>query len=349
MIQIHTIDAHTAGEPLRLIVSGFPAVKGKTILEQRDHVRKKHDRLRRALMLEPRGHTDMYGALLTPPEREDSQAGVLFMHNEGYSTMCGHGVIAVVKIAIERNLIVAPRGPDGSVRITLDSPAGPIRATAHTIEAEGSLRVTSVRFVNVPSFVSHAAMPLRVSGREIRADVAFGGAFYAIVDSESVGVPLVPERLADLRRVGMEIKRLVEAAVRVEHPLEPQLQGIYGTIFTGQPSDATADLRNVTIFADAEVDRSPCGTGTCAVMAVLSAMGLLAQDQTFTHESIIGTRFRGRVLERTTLSTPKSSTPNSQSELVEAIIPEIEGEAYITGENTFIIEDDDPLKFGFRL
>ena len=169
-------------------------------------------------------------------------------------------------------------------------------------------------------------------------DVAFGGAFYAIVDSESVGVPIVAEHLQDLRRVGMEIKHAVESAVKVAHPLEPQLHGIYGTIFTGQPSDESADLRNVTIFADAEVDRSPCGTGTAAVMAVLSAMGILGlPEQVFTHESIIGTKFRGRIAETTSVGE------------IDAIVPEIDGEAYITGENTFIIDDRDPLEFGFRL
>jgi proline racemase len=203
--------------------------------------------------------------------------------------------------------------------------------------AFATLRVSSVSFRNVPSFVLHAALPLQIGGRDVRADVAFGGAFYAIVDSESVGIPIVPQRLADLRRAGMEIKQAVERAVNVEHPSQPQLKGIYGTIFTGQPSDSSADLRNVTIFADAEVDRSPCGTGTCAVMAVLSAMGLLGRDQTFTHESIIGTKFRGRVSGETNVG----ETP--------AIVPEIEGEAYITGENTFIIDDEDPLKYGFRI
>ena len=359
MLRIQTIDAHTAGEPLRLIVGGFPTVEGTTILEQREFVREHYDHLRRALMLEPRGHADMYGALLTPPEHPGSHAGVLFMHNEGYSTMCGHGVIAVTTIAIERGLIVVPPEPDGSVRLTLDSPAGPIHTVARRVP-RGSVRrgftpagpaataVTSVSFRNVPSFVLHAAVPLRIGTREVRADVAFGGAFYAIVDSEAVGIPITSERLPDLRRVGMEIKHAVEKAVTVEHPLEPQLHGIYGTIFTGPPSSEEADLRNVTIFADAEVDRSPCGTGTAAVMAVLAAMGMLMEgEQVFTHESIIGTKFRGRIVGRTTLSTANLQLPASNE--IEAIIPEIEGQAYITGEHTFLIDERDPLKDGFRL
>ena len=334
MTRIETIDAHTAGEPLRLIVGGFPSVEGATILEQREFVRANFDHLRRALMLEPRGHADMYGALLTPPQHPGSASGVLFMHNEGFSTMCGHGVIAVATIVIERGMMTLPRSADGSVRLTLDAPAGPIRLTARTAGAH----VSSVAFRNVPSFVLHPAVPVKLGQREVRADVAYGGAFYAIVDSESVGVPIVPGRLPDLRRIGMEIKHAVEAAVRVEHPLEPLLRGIYGTIFTGPPSDERADLRNVTIFADAEVDRSPCGSGTAAVMAVLSAMGMLVEpEQVFTHESIIGTHFKGRIVERTLVGE------------LEAIVPEIEGSAHITGEHTFIIDERDPLSAGFRI
>ena len=332
MITIKTIDAHTAGEPLRLVVDGFPRVEGKTMLERRAWLRKHHDALRTAIILEPRGHTDMYGALLTPPEHAGSDAGVLFMHNEGFSTMCGHGIIAVVTIALERGLLKATGG-----RVVLDSPAGSIHAQARVIEMDGRTRVESVSFRNVPSFVLHAAVPVRTDARDLRADIAFGGAFYAIVDSESAGIPIRRERLADLRRAGMDIKRALEAAHDVVHPLEPQLKGIYGTIFTGPPSDARADLRNVTIFADGEVDRSPCGTGTCAVMAVLSAMGLLGPDQTFTHESIIGTTFRGRVAGETEVD----GRP--------AIVPEIEGDAFITGESTFFIDERDPLRFGFRL
>ena len=326
MMKIRTIDAHAAGEPLRLIVDGFPLPQGRTILEKREYLREHHDHLRRGLMLEPRGHADMYGALLTEPEHAGSDAGVLFMHNEGFSTMCGHGVIAVVTIGVERGLFSRPD-------VTLDSPAGPVQAHA----SYDGPRVATVRFRNVPAFVLHASVPVRAGQRALRADVAFGGAFYAIVDSEAAGIPILAERLPDLRRVGMEIKRAVEAAVRVVHPQQEQLAGIYGTIFTGPASSADADLRNVTIFADAEVDRSPCGTGTAAVMAVLSAMDLLGPGRTFTHESIIGTRFRGRVLDRLAVAG------------LPAIVPEIEGEAHITGEHTFLIDDRDPLRFGFRL
>jgi proline racemase len=350
LTRMKTIDAHAAGEPLRLIVDGFPSPRGKTMLDKREWVKRHADHLRRALMLEPRGHADMYGAILTEPVSPAAHAGVLFMHNEGYSTMCGHGVIAVTTIALERGLLMP--GGDGA-SIVYDSPAGTIRARAQigaggaggasgagaagTAVGGDGIRVRSVAFANVPSFVLLAGMTVKLRSRQIRADVAFGGAFYAIVDSEAVGLPIDAAHLPELRRAGMEIKLAIEATHSIAHPLEPGLTGIYGTIFTGPPSDDSADLRNVTIFADAEVDRSPCGTGTCAVMAVIDAMGLLSEDKPFVHESLIGTRFSGRVLSRSLVGE------------YQALVPEIEGSAWITGEHTFLVDDDDPLQEGFRL
>lgn len=339
MITLKTIDAHAAGEPLRLIVDGFPSPRGKTMLAKREWVRTHADHLRRALMLEPRGHADMYGAILTEPVIPGSHAGVLFMHNEGYSTMCGHGIIAVTTMALERGLLMP--GGDGTA-IVYDSPAGTIRARARigpagAGTAGGSERVESVAFLNVPSFVLHGGLAVKLASRTIRADVAFGGAFYAIVDSEAAGLAMDVAHLPELRRAGMEIKHAIEAALTIVHPLDPGLTGIYGTIFTAPPRDDSADLRNVTIFAEAEVDRSPCGTGTAAVMAVIDAMGLLGSDRPFVHESLIGTRFHGRVASRTQVGD------------YPAIVPEIEGSAWITGEHTFLVADDDPLRDGFRL
>jgi proline racemase len=332
-----TLDAHAAGEPLRLILEGFPAPRGRTMLEKRAWVKRHADHVRRALMLEPRGHADMYGAVLTEPVTPGADAGVLFMHNEGYSTMCGHGIVAVTTMAIERGLI-HPREPG---RIVYDSPAGPVRARAFVSERDEEgvrrLRVDRVAFDNVPSFVFAPGLEIRVGNREVRVDVAFGGAFYAIVDAEAAGLPIAPARLPDLRRVGMEIKHAVEAALTVVHPLDKGLSGIYGTIFTGPPERSDADLRNVTIFADAEVDRSPCGTGTCAVMAVIDAMGLTASGRPFGHESVIGTLFTGRVTGRTRVAD------------FDAILPELEGSAWITGEHLFLVDDEDPLRAGFRL
>jgi proline racemase len=331
--RIRTIDAHAAGEPLRLIVEGLPTPEGKTMLEKRAWAEKHIDHLRRAVMLEPRGHADMYGALLTEPVTPGALAGVLFMHNEGWSTMCGHGVIAVTTIAIERELVWS-----GQTTMLLDAPAGPVEARAQVSKTtDGRSRVTSVAFRNVPSFVLEAGLSIKLPTRIVPVDIAFGGAFYAIVDAEAVGVPITPTRLPELRRVGMEIKHAVERLRQVVHPLDPGLKGIYGTIFTSPPENADAHLKNVTVFADAEVDRSPCGTGTAAVMSVLSEMGVLAEDSPFVHESIVGTLFSGRIIGRTQVGEQP------------AIIPEIGGSAWITGEHTFLIDGDDPLKAGFRL
>ncbi len=197
--------------------------------------------------------------------------------------------------------------------------------------------MASVAFQNVPSFVLHAGLVVKLAKGHARVDVAFGGAFYAIVDAESVGLPIDVAHLPELRRVGMEIKHAVEGQLTIVHPVDSGLRGIYGTIFTGPPSDDRADLRNVTIFADAEVDRSPCGTGTAAVMAVVDAMGLFAEDKPFVHESLIHTRFAGRIAGRTMVGEQH------------AIVPEIEGSAWITGEHTFLVDEGDPLREGFRI
>ncbi len=301
------------------------------MLDKRAWLRRRHDHLRRALMREPRGHADMYGAVLTEPVSAGAHAGVLFMHNEGYSTMCGHGVIAVVKIAIEQGLL---RLPDPTADIVLDTPAGVVRARA-TPGRDGG--VESVSFVNVPSFVLCAGTPVEVDGRVVPVDVAFGGAFYAIVDGESAGVPIRREALDRLRGLGGLIRDRIERAVDVVHPANALLRGIYGTIFTGPPDAGDAHLRNVTVFADAQIDRSPCGTGTSAVMAVLDAMGLLDPGGRFVHESLIGTTFAGTVEDRTSVGERP------------AIVPRIAGRAWVTGHHEFLIDDDDPLRDGFLL
>jgi proline racemase len=244
--------------------------------------------------------------------------------------MCGHGVIAVTTIALERGLIPADDAGD----LRLDAPAGLVTARA----TWGSpTRVASVAFQNVPSFVYEAGLVVDVAGRRIPDDIAFGGAFYAIVDAEAAGIPVEAARLDDLRRLGTAIRQEVERLRHVSHPLDAGLRGIYGTIFTAPARQAEAHLRNVTIFADAAVDRSPCGTGTAAVMAVLDEMGMLTDDASFVHEGIVGTMFSGRVAARKPVGERT------------AIVPEISGSAWITGEHTFLLDGDDPLERGFRL
>jgi trans-L-3-hydroxyproline dehydratase len=258
------------------------------------------------------------------------------MNGGGWAAMSGHGIIAATTIALERGLIMP--GGDGA-GVVFDTSAGTIRAraTLTTGEAGEAARVPRVQFVNVPSFVVLAGLPVSIGGRRLRADVAFGGAFFAIVDSEAAGLPLDASHLPELRRAGIEIAGAVESAQAVVHPLEPRLHGIDGTIFTAPPGREEAALRSISIFRSAQADRSPGGTGTAAVMAVVEAMGLLDEETQFVHEGVIGTRLTGRIVGRTAVGD------------YPAIVPEIEGSAWITGEHTFLISEDDPLKEGFRL
>ena len=329
--RIHTIDAHTGGEPFRVIVSGYPELEGTTMLERRRSAREDHDALRTALMWEPRGHADMYGCVLVPPESEDADFGILFLHNEGYSTMCGHGIIAIATVVLETGILPAEE-PETIIRI--DTPAGRITARAR-VEAG---RVTSVAFTNVPSFVLHADREVQVPGLgSVRGDVAFGGAFYVFVDAAEVGVTLGPEAFQQLIDKGMAIKRALMAEGGITHPFEEDLSFLYGTIFTGVPMSDGADSRNVCIFAEGEVDRSPTGTGVSARAAIHRARGELDMGQDMTIESIIGSQFVVRVLEDTKFG------PYS------AVIPEVEGSASITGRHEFLVDPDEPLRNGFIL
>jgi proline racemase len=331
---ITTLDAHAAGEPLRIIIGGMPALEGATILERRRFMRERYDYIRRALMWEPRGHYNMYGCVLTPPVTPEADLGVLFMHNEGYSTMCGHGVIALVTALIEAGALPAksPQTP-----ITLDTPAGLVRATAHIAADE---RVEHVSFLNVPSFVYARDLTLDLApyGR-ITVDVAFGGAFYAILPAAAVGLTVAPGQTAQLVAAGEAIKRAVNAALPIQHPSEPDLGFLYGTILTGPPESPDHHSRNICVFANAEVDRSPTGTGVSARLALHHAKGELAEGQQVVIESILGSAstFSGRVVGRAQVG------PHP------AIVPEVGGTAFITGRHDFYIAPDDRVGAGFLL
>jgi trans-L-3-hydroxyproline dehydratase len=323
--RITTIDAHTAGEPLRVITGGWPDIPGATILEKRRYCREHHDDLRRALMLEPRGHADMYGCLLTDPVTPDGDVGVLFMHNEGYSTMCGHGIIGLVKVGIETGRLPVT-GPATEVRI--DTPAGRVTATAHL---SGST-VERVSFVNVPSFLLERDLEVDVEGLgKVTCDVGYGGAFYAYVDAAALGVQVEPAQFSRLVDVGMRVKRAVVASYGIVHPDgDADLNFLYGTIIS-QPGAGAVHSRNVCVFADGEVDRSPTGTGVSGRAAVLHARGDLATGATITIESLIGTSFEVAVAEETTIGS------------VPAVVPEVTGAAHITGRHEFYIYPEDPL------
>lgn len=329
--RIRTIDAHAAGEPLRVILDGFPELPGDSILARRRAARRQFDGLRTALMWEPRGHADMYGCLLTPAATPDADFGVLFLHNEGWSTMCGHGIIAVTKVALETGL-VPMTAPETVVRI--DSPAGLITATARIHEGG----VKSVRFRNVPSFVLGLDQTVDVPGLgSVRYDLAFGGAFYAYVRASDFGLTCAPSEFGRLIETGMRIKRAVMARRPIPHPFEEDLGFLYGTIFIAPPWTDGADSRNVCIFAEGEVDRSPTGTGVSGRMALHYARGEIGMDEPLVIESIIGSRFTGRVIEEAVFGPHQ------------AVVPEVEGTAHITGTHTFLIDPDDPLRDGFVL
>ncbi len=329
--KITTIDTHTGGEPFRVITGGFPDLPGETILERRRYAKIHLEHLRTGLMWEPRGHADMYGCIVTPPVSQEADIGILFMHNEGYSTMCGHGIIAITKVVLETGLLPM-NSPESVVKI--DAPAGLITAYAHVEDGV----VQSVRFHNVPSFVLALDETVDVPGLgAVRYDLAFGGAFYAYVQAEDVGLTCTPEDFRPLIEKGMAIKRAVMASRPISHPFEEDVSFLYGTIFIGPPLDEGADSRNVCIFAEGEVDRCPTGTGVSGRMAIHHARGQIDFNQPMVIESIIGSRFTGRVIETTTFG------PHP------AVIPEVEGSAHITGRHEFLIDPSDPLREGFIL
>jgi len=329
--RISTVDAHAAGEPLRVVVGGFPSLAGKTILEKRQLARDRYDELRKALMWEPRGHADMYGCILTEPVTADGDFGVLFLHNEGFSTMCGHGIIALTTVVFETGLIQTERC-DPVIR--LDTPAGRVTATAHL----SGDHVREVSFFNVPSFVQTLDAEVMVEdwGR-VRFDIAFGGAFYAFCRSEDLGLRLRPLDRSRIIETGMRIKDAVSAAFPVRHPEDGELGFLYGTIFIGPPEDKDNHSRNVCVFADGELDRSPTGTGISARAAIHFARGEIARDEVFVVESILGTCFSAAVRGTCRLGD------------FEAVIPEVRGSAHITGRHEFLIDPRDPLRHGFLI
>jgi len=329
--RITTIDAHTEGEPFRVITGGFPELPGDTILARRRYAKTHYDNLRTALMWEPRGHADMYGCIVTSPVTPEADAGILFIHNEGFSTMCGHGVIGFTTVALETGMFPMT-GPETTLKI--DTPAGLVTAYAR-VDAG---RVKSVYFHNVPSFVLELDAVVDAPGLgRIRYDLAFGGAFYAYVKAEDVGLTCAPEDYRRLIEAGMAIKRAVMASRAIPHPFEEDLSFLYGVIFIGPASDAQRHSRNVCVFAEGEVDRSPTGTGVSGRLAIHHARGEIGAGEPITIESVIGSKFTGKVARTTTFG------PHN------AIIPEVEGSARITGRHEFLIDPDDELKDGFLL
>jgi proline racemase/trans-L-3-hydroxyproline dehydratase len=316
-LTVSTVDYHTGGEPFRIVTGGVPALEGRTILDQRRWAAEHLDDVRRLLVYEPRGHADMYGCFVTEPEDADADLGVVFFHNAGYSTACGHGTIALVTWAIESGRIHAA---EGETEVVVDVPSGRLPTVARVVGGN----VVSVRFRNVPAFVH--ARGLEAAGRAV--DVAFGGAFYASVEEQ-----VSPAELPRLIELGRSIKADLERAHEIVHPREPELRDVYGVIFWQEEGETPLVQRNVTVFADGEVDRSPCGSGTSARLALLYAEGRLRVGETFLHRSIVGSEFTARVVE----------------EVDGGVVTEVEGSAHLTGRHEFVLEADDELGEGFLL
>ena len=332
---IATTDYHTGGEPFRIVVDPPLPILGSTVAERRDRAIENADvqGLRAVLCSEPRGHADMYGGFIVPPDDGGAHLGVLFWHKDGFSTACGHGTIALGVWAVETGRVVAP--VTGSVDVVIDVPSGRVTARVHRDEA----RVVAVDFVNVPSWVVATDVPVTTSRGEVRVSVAYGGAIYATLPAAQLGLSVTPDRLSELIALGREIKWALNDTQHAQHPSDPRLTGIYGTIWVDDLGDGAGQVhqRNVTVFADGEVDRSACGSGTCARLAVLTAEGRLPAGIVLRHDSIVGSTFTGTVLG----TIDVDGRP--------AVIPQVTGMAYRTGAHVFSIDPYDPLVPGFLL
>ena len=323
--RVTTIDMHMAGEPLRVVVDGLPPIEGRTVLEKRRYFREQYDHLRTGLMWEPRGHADMYGAVITPSV--DADFDVFFLHNEGYSTMCGHAIIALTKLVVETELV-------SKNEVSFNVPAGRIEARA-TVEDR---RVTETSFRNVPSLLYLRDQHVDVEGiGRVQFDIAYGGAFYAFVRAEDAGLKLLPNDVIRLIDYGRRIKHAVMSRFPITHPFEDDLSFLYGTIFTGPPLNPIHHSRNVCIFADGELDRSPTGSGVSARAALHFAKGELGLHERVTIESILGSTMSVEVVELTKFGP------------YDAVIPEVSGTASIIGRNEFYFDPQDPFQNGFIL
>lgn len=328
------IDTHTAGEPARVITGGIPKLIGKTIADKKQYLIDHKDDLRKALMLEPRGHSEMFGAFLIPAISDEADFGIIFMDTGGYLNMCGHNTIAAVTAIVETGMVDL----DEDTRekdVVLETPAGLIYATAHLDEP---FHVKSVSFKNVPSFLYKKDIEIDVPDvGKVKLDVAFGGSFFAIVEIAQLGLKIDRKNSQQLADVGMKILNAANDQIKVQHPTMDYINTIDLVEMWGPAQSDDATLQNVVVFGDGEVDRSPCGTGTSAKLATLFARNQIDIDEKFVYESILNTKFSGRVVEKTTIGG------------LDAIIPEITGSAYITGFNTFLFDPSDPLSGGFEL
>ncbi|MGV8984151.1 proline racemase [Clostridium sp.] len=331
MRMINAVDSHTMGEPTRIITGGVPVIPGNTMPEKKEYLEKHLDYLRTAIMLEPRGHNDMFGSIITSPTMKEADLGIIFMDGGGYLNMCGHGSIGAATVVVETGMVpmVEPY-----TNLTLEAPAGLVKAKVKVEDG----RVKEVSIANVPSFLYKENVQLDVPELgKITFDISFGGSFFALVKATELDIDICPENANKLCDAGMKILHEINASIPVQHPLLPHINTVDLVEIYGPAKNPKATLQNVVVFGDGQVDRSPCGTGTSAKLAYLYAKGHLKQNEEFVYESIIGTMFKGKVLSEVQVGEFKG------------VIPEITGSAYITGFNQFVIDEEDPLKYGFKL
>lgn len=327
---LKTIDSHTMGESTRIVYDGFPELIGNTMMEKKNYLMEHYDFLRSALMLEPRGHRDMFGALLTSPVHEEADYGVIFMDSGGCLNMCGHGSIGTASMLVETEMVPVT---EPYTEVVLDAPSGIIRTKVHVVDGEA----VEVSILNVPAFLYKE--DLTVESRDwgtISYDISFGGSFFALVDAEAIGLQLELENIEAITELGMELLAAINATVEIKHPYL-DITTVDLVEFYSHTKNKIADMKNCVIFGDAQADRSPCGTGTSAKLADLYAKGVLGLHEEFVYESITGSLFRGEAVQEVEIGGRKG------------IIPQITGSAYITGLNEWITDEQDPLKYGFLL
>ncbi len=328
---ITAIDSHTMGEPTRIVTGGIPNIPGNTMVEKKEYLEKNLDHIRTAIMLEPRGHNDMFGSVMTSACTEGADYGIIFMDGGGYLNMCGHGSIGAVTAAIETG-IVEMKEPVTHVKF--DTPAGLISAEAKVENG----KVKEVSIVNVPAFLYKRDQKVTMEKYgEITFDISFGGSFFAIVRANQFNLKIVPDNANALKEIGLELRDIINREIEIQHPELAHIKTVDLVEFFDETDTEGADYRNVVVFGQGQVDRSPCGTGTSAKLATLYTKGELKEGEEFVYESILGTLFKGKIV-----GTGKMGEYTT-------ITPQITGAAYITGFNHFVIDEDDPVKHGFVL
>lgn len=328
---INAIDSHTMGEPTRIIVGGIPKLKGKTMAEKKQFLIDEMDHIRTGIMLEPRGHANMFGSIITQPCNDEADFGIIFMDGGGYLNMCGHGSIGAITVSIETGMVEAV---EPTTEVVMDTPAGIVTGKAKVKEG----KVEEVSIVNVPSFLYKKDVEVDVPDLgKITLDISFGGSFFAIVHASKVGLKIEPQNAGKLTEIALKIREACNSQVEIQHPTLSHIKTVDLVEIYDAPTHPDATYKNVVVFGQGQVDRSPCGTGTSAKLATLYSKGELKEGELFVYESILGTLFKGKIVGKTKVGE------------YEAIIPEITGAAYITGFNTFLFDDKDPVKHGFVL